>query len=292
MGLIYIIKEAFSGFTRARFATIASITTITISLLLLGIFFVISTNTSKIMKLILDRVKMEAFIQEPISQQQINILREQILKIEGVDSLVFISKEKASEIFKKDFGEDIKSILDFNPLPPSYIVFLKNEYKNSINANSIYLAIKSLKDVQEVVYRKDLIEFIDKRTKTLNWIGLVVGTIFSISAIFLVYNTIRLAIYSKRNNIQTMKLVGATRWTIRLPFILEGIIQGIIGGLVSSLLLYFILQLLSEMLAEEIKEFIILDPYISLFIIILGTLLGFLGSLISVRKFISESVIK
>lgn len=291
MSLSYTIKEGFSGFARARLATFASITTITISLLLLGIFLVISINTSRIVNLLREKVEMEAFLQEPVTRQQTNELRQSILKIEGVKSVIFISKEEAAAIFKKEFGEDITSILDFNPLPPSFKIFLKDDYKISKRANDVYANIKTLKGVDNVIYRKDLIEFLEKRTRIINMIGLIVGIIVGISAIFLVSNTIRLTIYSKRKIIQTMKLVGATRWFIRMPFFLEGVIQGILGGIISCLILYSILVISSAWLTSDLKEFLKIDLFIYALLIIIGMLLGLFGSMISVRKFISESIV-
>jgi cell division transport system permease protein len=291
MSLSYTIKEGFSGFARARLAAFTSVATITISLLLLGIFFVVTINTSRIVNLIKEKVEMEAFLQEPVTRQQINELRQSILKIEGVESVIFISKEEAAAIFKKEFGEDIASVLDFNPLPPSYKIFLKDDYKNSKNANEVYANIKTLKGVDDVIYRKDLIEFLEKRTRIINLLGLIVGIIVGISAIFLVSNTIRLAIYSKRKIIQTMKLVGATRWFIRMPFLLEGIIQGVLGGIISCLILYSILGISSAWFISELKEFLKIDFHIYGLLFILGIVLGFLGSIISIRKFIGESVI-
>ncbi len=291
MSFSYTIKEGFSGFARARLATFASITTITISLFLLGIFLVISINASRIVNLIGEKIEMEVFIQEPVTRLQIDELRQSILKIEGIDSVTFVSKEEAAMLFKKEFGEDITSILDFNPLPPSFKIFLKDDYKISERANHVYANIITLKWVDNVIYRKDLIEFLEKRTKIINMVGLIVGILVGISAIFLVSNTIRLAIYSKRKIIQTMKLVGATRWFIRLPFILEGLIQGILGGAISCLMLYSILFISSAWLIKGLKEFFKIDSFVYALLVIIGILLGFLGSMISVRKFISKSIV-
>lgn len=291
MNLRYTIKEGVSGFSRAKLAAFTSITTITISLILLGLYFIVSINSARVLNMIRDKLEMEAFLQEPFSRQQLNDIRQKILSVDGVDSVSFVSKEQAAKIFREEFGEDITNILDFNPLPPSFKIFLKDEFKTSDSGNQIFNAIKSIKGLDDIVYRKDLIEFLEKRSRTFNLVGLIVGIIIGISAIFLVSNTIRLAIYSKRKIIRTMRLVGATRWFIRLPFLLEGILQGVAGGIVSSLIMYLIITIASSWLSLELAEFLQINLYVYGFIVLFGIMLGFFGSIISIRKFLRESVV-
>lgn len=291
MNLIYILKEGYSGFKRAKLAAAASVITISISLLLVGVFLIVSLNTSRIISLIEEKVEIEAFLREPITKNQITDVQNSILRLPGVDSIIYITKEEAAQIFKQDFGEDIYSVLDFNPLPPSFKIFLKDHYKKTELASQVVETIKSVKGVEEVAYRKELIDFLEKRTQLLNIIGLVVGIIFGISAIFLVANTIRLAIYSKRKIIQTMKLAGATKWFIRMPFFLEGILQGILGGIFSAIILWVIIYLTSQWLTAELAQFLKIDLSLYLILALLGAIFGFVGSIISVRRFISQTIL-
>lgn len=291
MNLIYILKEGYSGFQRAKLAAVASVITISISLLLVGIFLIVSLNTSRIISLIEEKVEIEAFIHEPITKNQIDEIKKSILAISGVDSIQFISKEEAAQIFKQDFGEDIYSVLDFNPLPPSFKITLADQYKKTELASQVVEAIKSIKGVEEVAYRKELIDFLEKRTLLLNIIGLVVGIILGVSAIFLVANTIRLAIYSKRKIIQTMKLVGATKWFIRMPFLLEGIFQGILGGIFSAIFLWVIIYITSQWMTAELTQFLKIDLSLYLILTLMGMIFGLVGSIISVRRFISHTIV-
>lgn len=292
MNLIYILKEGYSGFKRAKLAATASVITISISLLLLGLFLIVSLNTSRIVSLIEDKVEIEAFLQEPIKTNQINEIQKSILSVAGVDSIQFISKEEAARIFKQDFGEDIYSVLDFNPLPPSFKISLKDHYKKTELASRVVETIKSIEGVEEVAYRKELIDFLEKRTQLLNIVGLVVGIVFGISAIFLVANTIRLAIYSKRKIIQTMKLVGATKMFIRTPFLLEGFFQGLLGGIFSAIFLWILIYFTSQWLTAELAYFLKIDFSLYLLLAFLGILFGLIGSIISVRRFISHTIVE
>jgi len=290
MSIIYIVKEGFSGFRRAKFAALGSIITITISLLLLGVFYVISTNTSRIVRSIREKVEMEAFLEEPASRARISEIQDQLSILEGVESVQFISKEEAARIFKREFGEDIASVLDFNPLPPSFKIFLKEDFRTTSRADAVQKAVRAIKGVDDVVYRKEMLEFIEKQTRTLYYVGLVLGILIGISAVFLVSNTIRLTISAKRKMVQTMKLVGASRWFVRAPFLIEGLLQGFVGGVAASGIIYYLLTFAAGLISGELAEFIKVDILFYLLVTASGMLLGFAGSAISVRRFIGETV--
>ncbi len=286
----YIIREGVSGFGRAKLAAIGSVITVTISLLLLGLFYVISTNTTRIISNIREKVEMEAFLQEPVTPPLIAEIQKEINDVEGVDRVQFISKEEAAKIFREEFGEDVGSVLNFNPLPPSFKVFLKEPYRNTQKAELISATIKRIKGVDEVIYRREMLEFIEKQAKVLDLVGLGLGIIIGLSAIFLVSNTIRLTIYAKRRSIQAMKLVGASRWFVRAPFIIEGVIQGILGGLAASGMIYYLLSFAVRMVSTELAEFIKLDATFYPLLVAVGVVLGLFGSSISVKKYIGETV--
>ena len=288
---MYVVKEGLSGFSRAKLAAIGSIITITISLLLVGLFYVISTNTSRIVESIREKVELEAFLEEPATRQRISEIQQQILAIEGVDHVQFISKEEAAKIFKKEFGEDINTVLDFNPLPPSYKIFLKDGYRTTEHADEVHKRAMQIKGIENIAYRKELLEFLDNRTKMLYSIGLALGIILGISAIFLVSNTIRLTIYAKRKSVQTMKLVGASRWFVRAPFLIEGMVQGVIGGIIAAGIIYYLLTFVAGLVSAELAEFIRVDYIFYLLLVLVGILLGLFGSAISVRRFIGETVV-
>ena len=279
------MRESLSGFTRTKLSTAISIITVGISLLLLGIFAVITINASRFIEALRAKVEMEAFLQEPINREQIGALINKVSVVEGVDSLVFISKDAAAQIFKEEFGEDIKKVLDFNPLPPSLKIFIKPAYRNTEAVEKIYNELVALKGIDQVVYRKELLQLIDKRTKTINNVTLGLGLLISLSAILLVSNTIRLAIYAKRRLIRTMELVGATYAFIRLPFLVEGLIQGILGGLLASLLLYGVLEYTARLLATDFSSYIHMPVSFYMVVIAAGTLLGLVGAVISIVRF-------
>jgi cell division transport system permease protein len=289
LSLSYVAKESFSGFKRAKISGFITIFTITISLFLLSIFMFVFDNTNKIVQHIRNRIEIEVFLIDTLTQQQTAGLKAQMAKIEGVDSVKYISKDEAASIFKQEFGEDINQVLDFNPLPPSFKIAIKDEYKTSENIKQITKDLSSFNGVDEVVYRKTLLELLDKRSKIFWQISLGLGIFIGIVSIFLVSNTIRLIIYSKRKIITTMKLVGATERFIRTPFIMEGVVHGLVAGIISSILLFLIIKFGVPFLGEDIASLIYVNDYFYLLIILLGGILGLIGSFVSVRMFITKA---
>ena len=286
MSLRYTLKESLSGFTRAKLSATVSIATIAISLLLLGVFMILTINTSRFIDLLRSKVELEVFLQEPLTRQEIAALEARVRAIEGVDRVVFISKEEAARIFKEEFGEDINSVLDFNPLPPSFKVHLREGYKTAARTSEVYDRLTAMKGVDHVIYRKELLELIDRQTASVNNLALGLGVLVSLSAIFLVSNTVRLAIYAKRRLVRTMELVGATPGFVRLPFLLEGALQGLIGGAIASAVLYTLLHYAARLVAADFPAFISMDPLFYPMVIVTGVLLGLLGSSIAVARFI------
>lgn len=291
MQIAYIVRESFSGFKRAKLSTFAAIMTICISLLLLGTFTILVLNANSIVESVREKVEMEAFLADHLAPIDVSIVRDSIASLQGVREVRYISKEQAAAIFKEEFGEDIHKVLDFNPLPASIKIFLKEGYKTAKGAESVYNAVRQIKGVDDVIYRKTLLEMLDRRATTFLWLIFGIGVFITISSIFLVANTIRLAIYAKRKIVQTMKLIGATKSFIRGPFVLEGLVQGLVGGTVAAGILFLVFEYLARWISVELSDFVRIQPLYYAVVIGVGCVLGILGSVISIRRFIGESVV-
>jgi cell division transport system permease protein len=291
MQLVYVFREGFSGFRRAKLSMVAAITTICVSLLLLGAFSVLVLNANNVVETLRDKVEMEAFLSDALAPVETSMVRDSIAGLEGVREVRYVSKEQAAAIFKEEFGEDINKVLDFNPLPASVKIFLKDGYKNAKGAERVYDVVKKMKGVDDVIYRKTMLEMLDRGATTFLWLVLGIGLIITISSIFLVANTIRLAIYAKRKIVQTMKLIGATKSFVRGPFILEGLVQGFIGGGLAAGILFLVFGYIARWISTELADFVQVKPYYYGIVVAFGCVLGFLGSAISIRKFLSQSVV-
>jgi cell division transport system permease protein len=292
MQIRYALKEGFSGFKRAKLSMFAAVFTICISLLLISFFAILFLNANTVVNSLREKVEMEAFLSDQLSGDQTQQVKSVIEGLEGVREVRYISKEEAAKIFKQDFGEDVYKVLNFNPLPASFKIYLKDGYKTAKSAAFIYDAVKSIKGVDDIIYRKQLLEMLDKEAVSMLWIMFGVGVFVLLSSIILVANTIRLAIYAKRKIIQTMKLIGATRGFIRTPFLLEGLLQGLFGGAIAAGMIFVVFNYMERFLTVQLSEFVQVQPWYYAAIIGAGCVLGLLGSMISVRRFIGGKAVQ
>lgn len=291
MKLAYVFREGFSGFRRAKLSTVAAVATVCISLLLLGSFSILVLNANDIVESLREKVEMEAFLADYLSPVETSIVRDTIAALPGVREVRYVSKDSAASIFREEFGEDLKRVLDFNPLPASLKIYLKDGYRNAKSAEIIYQEVRMLRGVDDVIYRKTLLEMLDTRATTFLWLILGIGLFITLSSVFLVANTIRLAIYAKRKIVQTMKLIGATKSFVRGPFILEGLVQGFIGGALASGILFLVFEYLARWISAELVDFVHVKPITYGIVVIAGCVLGFVGSSISIRRFISGTAV-
>ena len=281
-GLTYSIIEGLRGLKRARFSTAISVFTIFLSLLLIAIFLIIIINVRSLVTQIQARMELEAFIDPSLTEEQIKDLERQIKNLQGIEHVRFISKEQAAEIFKKEIGRDIFEILDDNPLPASFQIQLKPEFRSPSRSQKIFEQILQLEGIDEIIYRHDLLVLLEKYMHLFIIFVAALGGLLGLSSIILVSNTIKLVIFSRRKIIEIMKLVGATRGFIRRPFIVEGVFQGVFGGALAALFIAGIFKFISA----QIPNMIFVDRRLYALLVLLGALFGFVGSVLSLRKFL------
>lgn len=281
-GYVYSILEGVKGLRRAKFSAFVSIFTIFLTLCLMGVFTILVLNVQRFVNQLKGRLELEVFVDNSLVDEQLAALQQQIARLEGVDSVRYISKARAAEIFKQEVGQDIFVILDDNPLPASFQIKLLPAFQSSVRALAVAASLRQLPGVDEVIYRHDLLVRLEHYSRLLLIAILGVGVLLAIGAIFLVYNTIKLIILSRRSVIEIMKLVGATRRFIRRPFVVEGMIQGLVGSSLAALLFYS----LATGLKQEIAGFITVDAMLYPGLILAGIFLGLVGSLLALRKFL------
>ncbi|MCD6434898.1 MAG: permease-like cell division protein FtsX [Clostridiales bacterium] len=290
----YSISETLKSLFRNRMMSFASISSVAASLLILGIIMSVILNINSFSEGIKHQFdSIDVYLQEDLTKDEILTLGDNIQNINGVHSVIFETKEQALENLKIDF-EDYSYLLEgleYNPFPNTYIINLKNV----ISADSIVNQLKNLKGIEEVKYYKDLISRIIDLTSYVRNIGLILTLFLAAIATFIINNTIKLTINARKREISIMKYIGATSWYIRLPFIMEGTILGFIGALISTGIIYLIYSYSFQMLTTQfyvifaayvlnvktiVKEILTLN-------IIIGTGIGALGSMVSIRKYLN-----
>lgn len=282
MNIRYIIKETGDGFKRAWGSCLLSILTIAFFLALLGFIALVSANIDHFERTLNERLQLQAFISRVLDDQEIADLAQRIRRIPGVAKVTFVSRQMAAEEFQREFGRELFAALEENPLPSSFVVHLAIAGEAEGPIKQIAGRIELEPGVDEVVYHFQTLFTLKRYARlaaTTSWILLLFVTLGSL---FVVSNNIRLVIAARKQIISTMQLVGATPVFIRTPLILEGTLQGGVGALLAGLALYFVNTLLKSM----VSGLLIVPPVGLLVLILMGCLLGFLGSVLAIKRYL------
>ena len=281
MSVFFAFSEGLRGMTKARLATIVSITSITVTIILIGLFIVFSINLHNWIDQVRQKIEMEAFLKIDVKANQIEGIEKRLVAEKGIDSVKYVSKESAAKRFKQEFGEDVISLLEFNPFPASFTIYLENTYRSAEGAKNIKQILEQYQQIDEVVYQEPLLLTIDRYINIIYIILIITSLLIITIAITLINNTIRLTIYARRDIIQIMRLVGATEGFVRRPFLIEGIMQGVIGSLIASFIVFYLVKIVKILFLP----YILFDSQIILGLVIFGFFIGMTSSYISVGKY-------
>ena len=230
---LYLISEGIKNVWRHKMTTFTAVFSLFLALYFVGLLATVGENTKSILKYLRSKYKIEVFFKQNIDLSTANKISESILEIKGVRSSTVINKDDAVRIFKDQFGEDILSILGYNPLPVSAVVNLKRNSEEVLDATPIVNEIKNINGVEEVRYQGHLIKKIERTYARVMRMFPWIAVLFISVAVLVIYNTVKLSIFSRKDLINSLKLIGATRLFIQMPFIFEGLIDGIFATIVS-----------------------------------------------------------
>ncbi len=292
MSFSYVLREGFAGFRRARLSSISSIVAIMLAVLLLGMLARVSFNAFELAQALKQEVEVEVFLQD-VDQSRTNSLRSSLEEYEIVETVTYVSKEEAMEEFRREFGPESELLGNVNFLPAKFTVRTTPDAA----AAEIVGMVESIRDwrgVDEVVFNQAGLELLEERLNMLIIAGGALTLFIMLTAMVLVFNTIRLTIYAKKNLIKAMKLVGATNNFIKRPFLVEGVLQGLIAGLLASGLVWLIFNYLIPVYLPIAG--VLSWPFGRWFylvgaMLILGIFMGLMGSRWAAKKFIKETSI-
>lgn len=293
MSFSYTFREGIAGFRRFRLATATSVSALALALVLIGVFVLLGwLGRLAVTEVRQQAGQVEVFLND-VEESEAEALRERLVALTAVDSVHFVSKARALEIFREEFGDEAAFMGDELFLPASYHVRLIGAYANPDSLEAFRARVETWDIVDEIRYMPNLLRDIQRNMRVLSGIGLGVVLLVVIAALLLVGNTIRLSVYARRMLIRTMKLVGATNGFIRRPFLVEGAVQGLLAGILASvavwgLYAFLTAQLLSvDLLPASAATFLGGSVLVAVGAIILaGLLLGLFASWVSVRRFI------
>lgn len=283
--------DAFKSLKRNKTISIASMITVSATLFIFGIFLLLALNINKGVDTVESKVEIKVYLKEDITLSDQKNIENTLKSSDGVKEVVFESKSEALDKFKEQLKENKRLLSGYdstkNPLPSSFIVRLeKPEFADSVGEK-----VKDITGVDDIVNDKELTKKIVAISSTVKWAGVVLFVILIVVSLFLIGNTIKLTVFSRKREIGIMKFVGATDWFIRWPFIIEGMIIGLIGAIISDVLLYYGYKFTYLKVTQSlITNGMVLPNYISATMIwqflIAGIFIGAVGSFISLRKFL------
>lgn len=282
MNAIYSVKEAFAGMRRAKTSTFISISTMTFLLLIIGLFGIIYLNIDHLVDVLNAKVDIQAFVSGTLDDNEIANLGAKLVNIDGVANVQLISKEAAAKEFQKEFGQDVFDVLEENPLPSSFLLTLKKEDQTIVDVKKIAAKIERVPGIDEVNYHGEALNLLNKFSNIASIVNILLLLFVTLGSLFIVSNTIRLIILARKNIIETMKLVGATRGFIRSPFLLEGIFQGTTGGAIAFLFIF----ISSKLVISHWPGILYLPDYYYFLIIGTGFILGLTGSMIAIKRYL------
>lgn len=285
----YFIKEALYSLKRNGLMSFASVTTVALSLLILGMFLVMVLNLNNMASALESQVQISVYMQDGLSDLEMREVGTRITKLPGVVQVNFVGKEEAMKRFKERLGEQqslLNALGEANPLPNAFEV----KVDRTDRVKTVAQAMMQFKGVENAKYGQEVVEQLFALTKMVRIFGLVIIVFLALAALFIISNTIRITVFARRKEIGIMKYVGATNWFIRWPFLLEGMMLGFGGALLAVIFLNETYGILIHQVYESLAFLPLIPQYpfitnISIVLLVTGTVIGALGSTISLRRF-------
>ena len=285
------IRDALKSVVRNFSLSFASIMCTTITLILVAVGGVAAANVNNATKLIEDELTIVTYLKKDVTEEQIDNIKSEISSYKNVEEVTFKSKDEW-KLEMSEYDDSFKTVLDYldeNPLMDSFVLKVNDVKK--LSETSEY--IKAINGVDTVKYGEGMVEQVISVFDIVQKIVVVVVIALVVVTSFLISNTIKLTIFSRRNEIEIMRLVGASNITIKLPFLFEGFIIGLIGSIIPvCITIYGYVILYSRMHGKLLSNMIMLiKPYpfvfwVSLIVIAIGALVGMYGSIKAVRKYL------
>ncbi len=279
------------------FPFVSVIFSVTLSLLVMGIFGLLLVLTNSLTNFIQNNVEIQVYLDKQVRNSEISRLQRTLgtkpyVRVEQDNTgVMLITQEEAARQFVSDTGEDFTAFLGDNPLRDLFTVKIHPDYQSSDSLRIIRTEIESMNGVYEVNYVESLVESINENLTKIGFILLGLAFVFLLVVVVLINNTIKLALFSQRFLIRSMQLVGATGGFIRKPFLSRSVIYGVVSGIISCGLIYLFVVWLNQQL-EDLSQLHSMQQFIILFgsIMVIGVMVTFSSTYFAVKKYLRTSL--
>jgi cell division transport system permease protein len=276
---------------RFRSSSVTIVVSISLVLVMLGLLSVLVLKANDVSNYVKENIKITAFLDQDAKDVDVIALQKSIDAEVWGRSTEFVSKEDAAKKLEKELGEDFIHTLGYNPLQPSIEIYLKAGYANADSIKWIESDLRDDSRIKDVYYQKDMVSAVNERMGSISLVIIIFSAALLFIAVGLIFNTIRLSIYSQRFLIRTMNLVGATQKFIRRPFVTRGIINGIIGAVFAIIITTGIVLVLDKNFSDldlikvaDVQTLAILCALQ----IVLGIVITWISTALAVRKFLRQ----
>lgn len=286
----YYFKQGLKSIARNKMMSIASVSTVMASLLILGIFFITMANVNYMVENVEAGVEIKVFLKDDITNNQKSEIETTLKNSEGVTDVSFETKQQALENFKKQLGDNgdlVAGIEAEKVMPNSYIVKMEGPQY----VDGVVEKLNNMEGIDKINDARPLMEKLMRITGFVKTLGITLMTVLLIVSVFLISNTIKLTMIARKREIGIMKYIGATDWFIRWPFVIEGVLLGIMGAVISGIVLGYGYMVAVDAVAKNLVIIKLVEPmdivpYMAALFIALGVVIGSVGSMVSMRKFL------
>ena len=279
----FYLKETLRSIKRAKSSFFLSLTSMVIAMLLIigsVITIQISADFQRDLK---NNISINIFLKENLTKEESAAIEKEIKQKNFVNTVKYVGKEEAAEKFIKETGEDFRRILDYNPLPASFSVTLKEKYVEPDSLNKIIPVLSKLNGVDEVVFQQEYVKKILTYLSTFKKYLFIITTILFLISVYIVYSNVKLVTEMKMEEVETIKLVGAKLSTIKIPIILNGILIGFIASLISIIIFLLYITYIDKYI-NLLKIFNLRNEYYFTGVLLLGPFIGFIVSIFTLKK--------
>lgn len=286
----YLFRETGRSLIRNAWMALASISTVTISLFVLAVFVVVSANVNHVTAILQNQVEMRVFINPKVPRSQEMALFKQAETWPQVRRIDYFTKQQAATNLKNEFPDQeqlFQVIAKSNPLFDGFDVYTKTPQE----IPAVAARFSRDKIVHNVVYQDTVVKRLTRLGHILKWAGWIVEGLLAVATMLIIINTIRLAVFARRREIQVMRLVGATDWFIRWPFVLEGLTIGFLGAVAADVVIGLGYRWVLDRAAVSLPFWpmagwhSVVDQT-TMFTVIGGLVVGGLASLVALRRFL------
>jgi len=286
--VLYFFSEAIRNIRDNPLTSLVAVATIAFSLTIFGIFGIFFVNTKGVLDSWGSQVQVTVYLVDGISEDRLSTLRRQMTGMREVEGVDYITKERAYLTFKEGLkGEKgVVEGLTANPFPASLELRIRREFRNSEGVKGLISRLKGLDGVDDIQYGQEWVERFSAFLGFVKVVGVIIGIFLLIATVFTISNTIKLTLYARKDEIEIMRLVGATDLFIKTPFLIEGMVEGLLGAILAIAFIYGGMYLLMWNVPIHFIRSVDVPPFLLMGLLIGGLFLGALGSITSVRRFL------